>query len=128
MIGAQLDWVIYDAGVRDTSRHLSAAQRVESVARAEVLRETIRDDLANGRRQVETKVQAQQTFARAVDLARETLDLVRIQYEAGQVTQIDLLSAQDNLVAAEEALANAHFEVAVADLSWRRAAGTFPER
>ena len=128
VIGAQLDWVIYDAGVRDTSRHLSAAQRAESVARAEVLRETIRDDLANGRRQVETKVQAQQTFARAVDLARETLDLVRIQYEAGQVTQIDLLAAQDNLVAAEEALANAHFEVAVADLSLRRAAGTFPER
>jgi outer membrane protein TolC len=63
-----------------------------------------------------------------VDLARETLDLVRIQYEAGQVTQIDLLAAQDNLVAAEEALANAHFDLAVADLSLRRAAGTFPER
>lgn len=127
-LGAQLDWVIYDAGVRDTSRHLSAAQRAESVARAEVLRETIRDDLANGRRQVETKAQAQQTFARAVDLARETLELVRIQYEAGQVTQIDLLAAQDNLVAAEEALANAHFDLAVADLSFRRAAGRFPER
>ncbi|MES1172080.1 MAG: TolC family protein [Bacteroidota bacterium] len=126
VLGAQLDWVLYDGGVRDTQRRLAAAQAMESIARAEVLRDTIRDDLTNGRRQLETKNQAQQTFERAVELARETLELVRIQYEAGHSTQVDLLQAQDNLVAAQEALAQAHFDVAVADLSLRRAAGTFP--
>ena len=125
-VGAQLDWVLYDGGVRDTQRRMAAAQAVEAAARADVLRDTIRDDLANGRRQLETKGQAQQTFERAVDLARETVDLVRIQYEAGHSTQVDLLAAQDNLVAAQEALAQAHFDVAVADLTLRRAAGSFP--
>jgi outer membrane protein TolC len=125
-VGAQLDWVIYDGGVRDTQRRLAGAQAVEIAARAEVLRDSIRDDLTNGRRQLETKAQAQQTFERAVELARETVELVRIQYEAGNSTQVDLLQAQDNLVAAQEALAQAHFDVAVADLTVRRAAGTFP--
>jgi outer membrane protein TolC len=125
-VGAQLDWVIYDGGVRDTQRRLSGAQAIETAARAEVLRDSIRDDLVNGRRQLETKGQAQQTFEHAVELARETVELVRIQYEAGNSTQVDLLQAQDNLVAAQEALAQAHFDVAVADLTVRRAAGTFP--
>jgi outer membrane protein, multidrug efflux system len=124
--GAQLDWVLYDGGVRDTQRRLAAAQAVETAARADVLRDSIRDDLANGRRQLETKGQAQQTFERAVELARETVELIRIQYEAGHSTQLDLLQAQDNLVAAQEALAQAHFDVAVADLTLRRATGTFP--
>ncbi|MEO5767326.1 MAG: TolC family protein [Polyangia bacterium] len=126
--GAQLDWVLYDGGVRDAQRRQAAAQGVETRARAEVLRESIRDDLLNGRRQVQTKRQAQQTFENAVALARETIELVRIQYEAGQATQIDLLTAQDNLVNAQLAVAQAHFDLAVADLTLRRAAGTFPAR
>jgi outer membrane protein len=124
--GVQLDWVIYDQGVRDTQRRMAAAIAAEVSARAEVMRDSIRDDLANGRRQLETRTQAQQTFERAVQLARNTLELVRIQYEAGQGTQVDLLQAQDSLVAAQEALAQAHLDVAVADLTLRRAAGTFP--
>lgn len=127
-VGAQLDWLIYDAGVRDAQRRLAAAQAAETAARAEVLRENIRDDLANGRRQVETKRQAQQTFEQAVELARETIELVRIQYEAGQATQIDLLTAQDNLVSAQLGVAQARFDLAIADLTLRRAAGTFPAR
>ncbi len=65
---------------------------------------------------------------RGADLAAETLELVRSQYEAGTVTQIDLLAAQDNLVIAQESLASARFDVAVADLALRRSAGTFPPR
>jgi len=126
--GLQLDWTLYDGGVRDAQRHLAAAQAAEADARAEVLTDTIRDDLINGRSFLDTKHQAVQADLRAVALAQETLELVRSQYEAGTVTQVDLLQAQDNLVAAREALAQAHFDVAVADLTLRRAAGTFPPR
>jgi outer membrane protein TolC len=42
------------------------------------------------------------------------------------VAELDLLRAQDDLTAAREALAQAHYELAVADLGLRRAAGTFP--
>jgi outer membrane protein TolC len=125
-IGAQLDWVLYDGGVRDAQRHLADAQAQEAFAQAAVLRDAIRDDLANNHGLLETKHHAQVAAERSVALAIETLALVRTQYEAGHSAQIDLLQAQDGLVAAKEALAQAHFEVAIADLTLRRAAGTFP--
>ncbi len=127
-IGLQLDWVLYDGGARDAQRHLANAQAEEAAAQAAVLRDAIRDDMANGQGLLETKRHAQLAAERSVTLALETLDLVRTQYEAGQSAQIDLLQAQDGLVAAKEALAQAHFEVAVADLTLRRASGAFPGR
>lgn len=127
-IGAQLDWVIFDGGVRDAARRRAAAEAAEANARADALRDTIRDDLANNRSLLETKQQAMTTAARAVELARETLNLVRTQYEAGTVTQVDLLQAQDGLVVSELTLAQARYDVAIADLTLRRAAGTFPPR
>ena len=45
-----------------------------------------------------------------------------------QATQLDLLQAQDTLVLSEVSLAQARFDVALADLELRRAAGTFPGR
>ena len=127
-VGATLDWVIYDGGSRDNQRHLNVARIAEAQARSEVLRESIRDDIANGKDALETKRKAQETAERSVGLAQETVDLTRTQYEAGSATQIDVLQAQDALVAAQDALARAHFEIALADLSVRRAAGTFPPR
>jgi outer membrane protein TolC len=125
-VGAQLDWVLYDGGVRDAQRRLAMAQVEEALAQAAVLRDAIGDDLANSRGLLETKRHAQRAAERSVALALETLDLVRTQYAAGNAAQIDLLQAQDGLVTAKESLAQAHFEVAVADLTFRRAAGTFP--
>ncbi|HEY8925575.1 MAG TPA: TolC family protein, partial [Polyangia bacterium] len=126
--GASLDWVLFDGGVRDSQRHLQAARLAEATARAEVLQDSIRDDIANGKDSLATKIEAQRTAERSVVLARETLDLTRTQYEAGTATQIDLLTAQDALVSAEDAVARAHFDVAAAHLVLRRAAGTFPPR
>ena len=125
-LGVQLDWVIYDGGTRDAQRHLAAAQAREAEERAAVLRDSINDDINNGRSQLDTKNHAREAAERSVTLASETLDLVRTQYEAGTATQIDLLQAQDNLISSQEALAQAHFDVAVADLTLRHAAGTFP--
>lgn len=127
-VGLQLDWVLFDGGARDAQRHLARAQATEAEARAEVLRDTIRDDLTTGRSLLDTKRSALKAASRSVELAREALSLVRAQYEAGTVTQVDLLQAQDGLVLAEEAVAQARFDVATADLSLRRTAGTFPPR
>ncbi len=125
-VGAQLDWVLYDGGGRDAQRHLVESQIAESLAKAAVLSDAVRDDLANGRLQLETKVHGVEAAERSVALARETVDLVRIQYEAGNVTQVDLLQAQDALVTTQEGLAQAHYDAAAADLFLRHAAGTFP--
>jgi outer membrane protein TolC len=125
-VGAMLDWVIYDGGNRDAERHRTAAQELELTARATVLRDAIRDELADTRDRLETKQQAHETAEQAVVLASETLDLVRTQYEAGNAAQVDLLQAQDGLILAKEDLARAHYEMAMADLTLRRASGTFP--
>jgi outer membrane protein TolC len=127
-VGLQLDWVIYDGGNRDAQRHLANAQMDEALARVEVLKDSVRADLINQRSLVDTKRQGVFAALRAVELAKETIDLVRTQYEAGTVTQVDLLQAQDGLVGAQEALAQARFDLAVADLTLRRTAGTFPPR
>jgi outer membrane protein TolC len=127
-VGLQLDWVIFDGGNRDALRHQAAAQQAEADARAAALRDNIRDDLVTQRSLVETKQHAVEAASRAVVLSQETIDLVRTQYEAGTVTQVDLLQAQDNLVGAQEALAQSRFDLAVADLTLRRVAGTFPPR
>jgi outer membrane protein TolC len=127
-LGAQLDWVLYDGGLRDAQRHLAQAQVAEAMAKAEVLRANIRDTLVDGRRKLETKLAGARTAERFVELAKETVELVRVQYEAGATTQIELLQAQDALVAAHEGLAQAHYDLAAADLALRHAAGTFPPR
>src|SRR5262249_313490 len=125
-VGLQLDWVIFDGGTRDAQRHLAAAQADEALARTEVLRDSISDDLVNGSGWVDSKEKGVESGERSVTLANETLELVRTQYEAGSVTQVDLLQAQDSLVAVQESLAQAHYDVAIADLTLRRAVGTFP--
>lgn len=124
--GAQLDWLLYDGGARDAQRHQANAQATQVRERMAVLRDSVRDDLADGRANLETKQHALEAAERSVGLARETLELVRAQYEAGSVTQVDLLQAQDALMLTQEALAQARYDVAAADLFLRHAAGTFP--
>jgi outer membrane protein TolC len=127
-VGVQLDWVLYDGGARDGQRHAAEAQRREAEARLELLGDSVADEVANARGSVETKRKGVGAAQRSVDLARETLRLVRAQYEAGTAKQLDVLQAQDVLVGSEVALAQAHFDVALADLQLRRAAGDFPGR
>jgi outer membrane protein TolC len=127
-IGLQLDWLMFDGGARDAQRHIAESQRREAEARLELLADTVSDEVANARGSVETKSKGVSAAQRSVELARETLRLVRAQYEAGTARQLDVLQAQDVLVGAEVALAQAHFDVALADLQLRRAAGAFPGR
>ena len=126
LVGAQLDWTIYDGGARDAQRHLALAQRRERQARLTLLEEQLQSELDNARDALRTKRRALVTAERSVELSRETLELVRVQRDVGTASQLDLLQAQDNLITAEVAVAQAHFDLGLADLSHRRAAGTFP--
>jgi outer membrane protein TolC len=125
-VGLQLDWTLYDGGIRDAQRKLAAAQREENEAKIDQLRDQVRDDVYNAERQLGTKRRALDTARRSVQLSQQTLDLVQVQHDAGTATQLDLLQAQDNLVAAEVALAQARFDLALGGLQLDRLAGTFP--
>jgi OMF family outer membrane factor len=127
-VGAQLDWVLYDGGIRDAARKLAHAQSRESEARLLQLRDTITDDVWNAERALNTKRRALETAESAVQLSQETLGLVRSQHDAGTATQLDLLQAQDALVTAEVGRAQARFDLQLSDLNLQRIAGTFPAK
>jgi outer membrane protein TolC len=125
-VGVVLDWTLFDGGLRDVQRRVARAQQHEAVERALALRDSVRDDLANAGLLLKTKQAARGSAEKSVELARATLELVRIQYESGATTQLYLLEAQDNLVLAEVGMAQARFELALAELGLQRTAGTFP--
>ena len=127
-VGVQLDWVLYDGGLRDAERHRSAARGREEDVRLNLLVDTIADEVADARGTLETKRKGVLAAERGTALARDTLGLVRAQYEAGTALQLDVLAAQDSLVNAEVSLARAHFDVALAEMALQRAVGTFPGR
>jgi outer membrane protein TolC len=127
-VGVQLDWVLFDGGLRDAERHRSEARGREDDARLDLLTDSIGDEVANAHGTLQTKRKAVLAAERATALARDTLGLVRAQYSAGTALQLDVLSAQEGLVTAEVSLARAHFDVSLADLALRRAVGTFPGR
>jgi outer membrane protein TolC len=125
-VGLQLDWAIYEGGLRDAARHQAAAIERENRLRLDQARDVLTDELYNARRALETRQAALLTAERSVELSRSTLDLVRVQYEAGTATQLDLLQAQDALIGTEVGLAQARFDLLLADLTLRRSAGLFP--
>lgn len=125
-LGAQLDWTLYDGGLRDAQRWQARAQAAEQQALLDKLRLTVHDDVENARRDVEVKRSALETARHAATLSRETLELVRVQHGAGTSTQLDLLTAQDQLVGAELDLAQARFDLALAAVTLQKQVGTFP--
>jgi len=123
-VGAQLDWLIFDGFARDAARHQAEAQRRGSLLQLEQLRDSISDEVINARRSVLTRKQGLVAAQRSVSMAKETLDLVRVQYEAGTATQLDLLTAQDQLVLAEVGLAQARFDMSLSVINLRRLSGS----
>jgi outer membrane protein TolC len=125
-LGLQLDWQLFDGFDRDAQRHALAAQAAEARLRLRQLKDTIADEVQNARRQTMTKREGLKTAQRSVQLARETLELVRIQHDAGTATQLDLLTAQDQLIIAEVGLAQARFDLSLSDIQLRRLVGEMP--
>lgn len=122
-MGLQLDWLLFDGFVRDAQRHAFEAQRRDAELRMNQLRDTIRDEVVNGRAMIETRKRGLVTAERSLQLARETLELVRTQYQAGTATQLDLLNAQDVMIQAEVGVAQARFDLSLSVLNLRRLTG-----
>jgi outer membrane protein TolC len=125
-VGAQVDWLIYDAGLRLAQERQFESVAVETGLRRAQLRDTISDDIRNLREALTTRRQAVDSARHEAALADETLRLTRVQRDAGTATQLDLLQAQDALINAEVTVARARFEVGLAAVQLKRAAGLFP--
>jgi outer membrane protein TolC len=128
LAGIQLDWKLFDGGTRSADRSDLQSQRRAADTQLARERDALADEIADRARAVETKKSALAAAERGLALAEETLATVRVQYAAGAVTQIELLQAQDARVASEVSLAQARFDLAMADLSLQQSAGLFPDR
>ena len=123
--GLQLDWIIYDGGIRQAGyKQFSSAAR-EAALRRELLRDQIADDVTNLRAQLETKRTGLAAAREEQRLAQDTLELVRVQREAGTATQLDLLTAQDQLILTELNVARLRFDLGLTHLQLLRATGAF---
>jgi outer membrane protein TolC len=127
-VGLQLDWIIFDGGIRDSDRRRAQVERHDAEVRLRSTRDQVSDEVADARTALDTKKHALAASTRSRDLASETLELVRTQYQNGTATQLDLLEAQDALVTSEVDVAQARFDLGLADLSLQRATGQFPGR
>jgi len=121
--GLQLDWQLFDGLIRESQRHQFESQRRETELRLELFREQIADEVTVARSNLVIRRRGLAAAQSSVVLAKEALGLVRVQYEAGTATQLDLLTAQDKLVQADVGLAQARFDLALAAFDLRRALG-----
>jgi outer membrane protein TolC len=122
--GVQLDWTLYDGGTRDAARHAAAAQLRQSQTRIELTRDQIADEVMDAARALATRRGALATAQQSAALSAETLTIIRARHGEGAATQLELLQAQDALVAAEVTRAQARFELALAEVALARAAGS----
>jgi outer membrane protein TolC len=126
LAGVQLDWSLFDGGTRIADRQRASSLLREARLQLERTQDALVDEVADRARGVETRRSAVAAAERGEALAAQTYEVIRTQYEAGTVAQIELLQAQDALVSARVGLARARFDVAVADLQLRRSVGEFP--
>lgn len=122
-VGLQLDWLLFDGFNRDAQRHSLESQQRELLLRIGQMQASIKDEVVNGRRAVMVKREDLVAVERSVQIAQETLELMRRQYQLGIASQLDLLTAQDSLNSAEVELAQARFGMALATLNIRRLIG-----
>ena len=124
--GPPAPWLLYDGGARAAEARLDQAKQDELQAHLELLRDTTSGEVTEAVRSLKTRRSALDAAKTSLDLSRETVHVVRAQYEAGQATQLELLQAQDALVSADVGVAQARLALELAGLELQRATGTFP--
>jgi outer membrane protein TolC len=125
-LGVLIDWQVYDGGLRDARRHLAESVRTENAVKLSSLGDTIFNDLTMAQQSIETKLRGLESAERRVVLTNKAFEILRIQHTAGVAPQIDLLIAQDALINAEVDASRARFELALAEIAFRKAAGLLP--
>jgi outer membrane protein TolC len=109
-----LSYPLFDGWQRDENVARARALTDEADANAHDRRRALR---AAGERALESMRSAEQRIALAmegVDAATEDLRVVRVRYQAGMATILDLVTSEANLAEAENGLVDARFDYAVA--------------
>lgn len=121
--GLQLDWQLFDGLERDALAHAAEAQLTAARHKLQQLRERIATSVRDAREQLQSKQEGLEVAVQSQRLAQESLAQVRSQQDAGSANQLDLLTAQDQLVSAEVAIEQARLDLCLQSLHLRYLTG-----
>lgn len=120
-ISAQLAWTLFDGGAtRAAVRRAEIQEQTEEVEFADQLEE-IRFDVEEAFFDLGANLENIQTAQTAVEVARESLRLARLRFQAGVGIQSDVITAQSDLADAETNLVTAILDYNRALVSIQRA-------
>jgi outer membrane protein TolC len=94
----------------------------------EVLRSRIADDVRRAARNRDRLVRILAAAEASVDIGNREVEVARLRYERGLSNNLDVVSAETNLLAAESRRVSALAELAVARLGFRATIGAFDPR
>lgn len=124
--GFQLTWNIWDWGVRAAQNSALTEQIANEKYQSEEEKETILNNVVSQYYTIENNVNAVKTAITSVATASEAFDLVSFRFLNGQVTALDLVTAQQNLTTSKADLAQARFNLDLAWLTFQTVLGKSP--
>jgi outer membrane protein TolC len=121
-----LNWILYDAGVRNADRDARAAQALIADLTREQLERAVDEEVRAGAALLASAQAALAAAEDAVRAARQSADETAILYRQGLAKAIELVDANDERFVAEVSFANAEYSTAQAYLNLRQAVGLDP--
>ncbi len=118
-----LTWTLYDGGFRYGKRRQAEAQAAFARAGADAQRLAVRQEVEDTRRDLRVARERLRLAETQAGLAGDTAASARRAFEAGVVSSLEVIDANDRLYAAETGLADARARLANARLALSRALG-----
>lgn len=122
-----LTWALYDGGFRYGKRQQAEAQRATARAALEQSQLQVRQEVLDARRDLEVASQRLALAKQQKALAEEAEKTADRSFEAGLISSLDVLDANDKLYLAEVGLADARAKVGMATAALAKATGSLLE-
>lgn len=122
-----LTWALYDGGFRYGKRMQAEAQRATARAALEQTQLQVRQEVIDARRDLDVAAQRLALAKQQKALAEEAEKTADRSFEAGLISSLDVLDANDKLYLAEVGLADARAKVGMATAALAKATGSLLE-
>jgi outer membrane protein TolC len=120
-----LNWVLYDGGLREATIRSDQSQIVEADIEAQQVRAKVRGEVQKALLDLESALANREKSVEQRRLAQENMELVRVNSVAGKATSVEFADASSALESAELGFVAESLNVSVARLALARAQGAF---
>lgn len=123
-----LNWTLWDGGLREASRREATAKVEEAMATRKSAENRARDEIRRAQLDLETARANKSKAEEQLKLARENQQLVKVGFDAGTSTYIEVSDANTALLGAELQHLSEDLQAQLAVLRLAKAAGAFEVR